>query len=200
MDGNTGAEGSAVSASSAGESPVAGAAKTAAASSPNSTTSSSTGQPLTYSIADLAKEFDVTPRTLRYYEDEGLVTPARCGQQRIYSHTDRVRLGWIMRGKRVGFSIADIKEMLALYNLGDDRQTQRKVTIEKCETRLQTLEAQRDDLDRVIAELSGFCDTLRTMIREPKTGRWIDPVTGRPPARENLSITGPDAPPPLKKT
>ena len=153
----------------------------------------------TYSIADLAREFDVTPRTLRYYEDEGLVTPARCGQTRIYSHTDKVRLGWIMRGKRVGFSIADIKEMLALYNVGDNRETQRLVTLEKCRARLTDLEAQRNDLDRLIAELSQFAEALETIERDPLTGRWIDPTTGRPPTRVNLSTTGPQAPNPIKK-
>lgn len=147
-----------------------------------------------YSIADLAKEFETTARTLRHYEAEGLIAPARKGQTRVYSHTDRVRLGWIMRGKRVGFSLAEIKDMLALYELDDGRETQRKVTLEKCHSRLADLKSQRDDLDKVIAELNGFCTTLETMERDPKTGRWVDPATGRPPNRDHLSATGVNSP------
>ena len=143
-----------------------------------------------YTIADLAKEFDTTARTLRHYEAEGLIQPARKGQTRVYSHTDRVRLSWIMRGKRVGFSLAEIKEMLALYELDDGRETQRSVTLKKCYERLADLSAQRDDLDTVIAELTGFCNTLETMERDPNSGRWVDPKTGRPPTRDHLSTSG----------
>jgi len=128
----------------------------------------------TYSIADLASEFGVTPRAIRFYEDRGLIAPKRAGQSRIYSPSDRARLSWILRGKRTGFSLSEIGELLDLYLLGDGRLTQAKVTLDKCRERISNLETQRQDIDETIAELGEFCDTLETMIMDgsmPKTGR-----------------------------
>ena len=109
-----------------------------------------------HSITDLCAEFGVTPRALRFYEDEGLISPERRGTARIYSHRDRARLAWILRGKRVGFSLAEIREMIDLYDLGDDRRTQRAVAIERCRTRIAALEQQKHDIDAAIAELTEF--------------------------------------------
>lgn len=115
-----------------------------------------------FTISDLCAEFAVTPRALRFYEDEGLISPERRGTVRIYSHRDRARLAWILRGKRVGFSLGEIKEMIDLYDIGDGRKVQRQVTLERCLDRIHLLENQKRDIDAHIAELNQFVELLKT--------------------------------------
>lgn len=120
-----------------------------------------------YSIGELCDEFHVTARALRFYEDEALIAPERRGTQRLYTDRDRARLAWILRGKRVGLSLADIKELLDLYDVGDGRQTQRLKTIERCQQQVDALKRQRIDIDATIAELDEFIALLEG---KPKKG------------------------------
>ena len=122
-----------------------------------------------YGIGELCDAFGVTPRALRFYEDERLIAPERRGTSRLYSDRDRARLSWILRGKRVGFSLNEIRELLDLYDLGDQRQTQRRVTIERCRQRIEALRRQKDDIDATISELESFLTSLGSPADEGST-------------------------------
>lgn len=104
-------------------------------------------------IREMCEEFNVTPRTLRFYEAKELIFPVRTGQRRSYTHQDRGRLKLILQGKRFGFSLEDIRQLLNLYNLGDQRYTQYLQTIEKSKERLNAMISQRDELSEAIEDL-----------------------------------------------
>ncbi|MBI1212664.1 MAG: MerR family transcriptional regulator [Alphaproteobacteria bacterium] len=107
----------------------------------------------TFSISELAEEFGITARTIRFYEAEELIAPQRRGQTRIYSPRDRARLILILRGKRVGFSLAEIKEMLDLYDMEGGRAVQLAHALKKFDERINSLEQQRADIEHSLTEL-----------------------------------------------
>jgi DNA-binding transcriptional MerR regulator len=123
-----------------------------------------------FTIRDLGREFGVTARTLRFYEEKGLLSPRRQGQERLYSRRDRARLRYVVMGKNVGFSLDEIREMLDLYDLGDRQVTQLRVAQEKITERVARLEAQRGDLDRAIAELTHARNLIQGMLNNRERG------------------------------
>ncbi|OSQ44356.1 MerR family transcriptional regulator [Thalassospira alkalitolerans] len=114
-----------------------------------------------YSITDLAREFDVTTRTIRFYEDQELIAPVRQGQTRIYSQRDRVRLRLIMRGKRLGFSLKEIRDLLDLYDTDRSEIMQLSILVNKINERRDTLRKQRQDIDATLDELDKLEETCQ---------------------------------------
>jgi DNA-binding transcriptional MerR regulator len=118
-----------------------------------------------FTIRDLAREFGITSRTLRFYEEKNLIAPRRSGQERIYSRRDRARLKYVLMGKSVGFSLEEIRAMLDLYDLGDGQVTQLKVAHARFREQIDRLARQRQHIDRAIAELERACDTVAAMLK-----------------------------------
>lgn len=106
-----------------------------------------------YSVGELAKDLGVTPRTIRFYEDQGLILPQRAGHARVYTHRERARMVLILRGKRLGFSLKDIKEFLDLYVVDTTRVEQLQLLLAKVRTRVGQLEDQRQALEQTVTEL-----------------------------------------------
>ena len=109
-----------------------------------------------FSIGDMAREFAVTTRTIRYYEDEGLLSPQRRGRTRVYRPRERVRLRLILRGKRLGFSIAEIREILGMYQSEPGEEGQLRHLIGKIAGRRAALERQRADIDQTMADMAAI--------------------------------------------
>jgi DNA-binding transcriptional MerR regulator len=123
------------------------------------------------SIGDLAREFDVTPRTIRFYEDEGLLSPRREGSRRIYSKRDQVRLKLILRGKRLGFSLADVREMLELYDSAPDERQQLEKFVASLSARRAQLELQRAEIDEALGEIRAFERQSRRLLSAHRGGK-----------------------------
>jgi DNA-binding transcriptional MerR regulator len=118
----------------------------------------------TFTIRHLCLEFKCTPRALRFYEDRGLLSPARQGLNRVYSYRDRARLQLILRGKRVGLSLAEIREILQLYGKEDGGAAQNAKALRKFRERIVAFEQQREDIDHAIAELREACARLESQL------------------------------------
>ncbi len=104
-------------------------------------------------IGQMCESYDVTPRTLRFYEAKELIFPIREGQKRLFTKSDRARLKLILQGKRFGFSLEEIRQLLNLYSLGDQQTTQLTKTYELAQERLRDMETQREELTEAIADL-----------------------------------------------
>jgi DNA-binding transcriptional MerR regulator len=117
-----------------------------------------------HTITDLAKEFDITTRTIRHYEDQGLLAPRREGQNRLFSQRDRVRLKLALRGKRLGFTLAEIRELFDLYDLARDEKRQLAEFLTKLEKRRSLLEQQREDIEVMLNEIAFFESQCRKLL------------------------------------
>ncbi len=118
----------------------------------------------TWTIRQLCAEFAATPRALRFYEDRGLLSPSRDGLSRVYGPRDRVRLGLIMQGKRLGFSLADLRELLDLYDENDGGAAQMAATLPKVRERIAALHAQRGDIERALGTLEAGVTRLEAKL------------------------------------
>ena len=122
----------------------------------------------TFTIRQLCLEFKCTPRALRFYEDKGLLAPARQGLNRVYSYKDRARLQLILRGKRVGLSLAEIREILQLYGKGDGGAAQRAKALRTFRERILVFVQQREDIVHAIAELRAACGRMEEHLARVK--------------------------------
>lgn len=113
-------------------------------------------QTQTYTISELAREFDVTPRAIRFYEDQGLLAPTRAGQNRVYSKRDYVRLKLTLRGKRLGFSLSEVGEMVDMYDRAKDEKKQLASFVALLAERRTQLLHQRAEIDEMLAEINAF--------------------------------------------
>ncbi|WP_237152329.1 MerR family transcriptional regulator [Oryzibacter oryziterrae] len=119
-----------------------------------------------FSIGDLSREFDVTLRTLRFYEDRGLLNPKRDGLNRLYSRRDRARLKLVLMGKRVGFSLTEIKDMLDLYDLRDGQVSQLRVALGRFNEQISILERQKKDIEQALTELRRTTAVVSGLLKE----------------------------------
>lgn len=117
-------------------------------------------------IGDMAKTFGVTLRTLRFYEDKGLISPKRDGSTRLYTRRDKARLKLILLGRKVGFSLRDVKQMIDLYDPNGSNTKQLRLTMEKSERQFARLQKQRVAIDEAISELSDLMTAVRNQLAE----------------------------------
>lgn len=125
----------------------------------------------TYSIGQLAKEFGITSRTLRLYEEEGLLDPLRDGTRRIYNERNRVRLRLILRGKRLGWSLSEIRELFDLYDSSLGEQAQLELMLEKLSHRREMLLEQKNDIDNALQELDRIVANAEQALQGIESGQ-----------------------------
>lgn len=120
----------------------------------------------TFTITELAREFDLTPRAIRHYEALGLIFPERLGQQRVYSKRDRTRLRLTLRGKRLGLSLVEIKELIDMYDTAPDESSQLVTLLAVLAKRRAALVQQREDIEAVLGEIDAFEQQCRGLLAE----------------------------------
>jgi len=118
-----------------------------------------------FSISELAREFDVTPRAIRFYEDQGLLAPRRAGQRRIYTPRDRTRLKLTLRGKRLGLTLSEIRELIDMYEPGRDARPQLQRFLAVLESHKSSLLQQRADIEAQLSELQAFESRVKKQLR-----------------------------------
>jgi DNA-binding transcriptional MerR regulator len=118
-----------------------------------------------FSISELAREFEITPRAIRFYEDQGLLAPRRAGQRRIYTPRDRTRLKLTLRGKRLGLTLSEIRELIDMYEPGRDERPQLERFLAVLESHKVSLLQQRTDIEAQLAEIQGFEKKIRKRLR-----------------------------------
>ena len=118
-----------------------------------------------FSISDLAREFDITPRAIRFYEDQGLLAPRRDGQRRIYTPRDRTRLKLTLRGKRLGLTLSEIRELIDMYEPGRDARPQLERFLAVLESHKGSLLQQRADIEVQLSELQAFEKKVKKQLR-----------------------------------
>lgn len=131
----------------------------------------------TYTITELAREFGITTRAIRFYEDHGLLAPRRVGRNRVYANRDRVRLKLTLRGKRLGLSLSEIRELIDMYDAATDEKAQLQRFLEVLDKRRANLQQQREDIEAVLAEIAELEKQCR------------DVLAGRAPAGERKSAS-----------
>ncbi|RDV27460.1 MerR family DNA-binding transcriptional regulator [Alteromonas aestuariivivens] len=124
----------------------------------------------TYSIGELAKEYDITTRSIRFYEEQGLITPTRIGQNRVYHNKDRVRLKLILRGKRLGFSLAEVRNLFELYDVNPNSAVQLETMLAMTANKRTTLLQQLDDIQMLLSELDEVEARCREELAEIRQG------------------------------
>ena len=135
----------------------------------------------TYSITDLAREFDITPRTIRFYEEKGMLTPARQGHRRVFSKADRVRLKLILRGKRIGMSLEECIDIIDMYQHGQNNAAQLQVLLDKIERKQAQLNKQISDILALKKDLELVHETVSDALRA---------VPGNPPVKRPAQTAG----------
>jgi len=142
----------------------------------------------TYTISELAREFALTTRAIRFYEDQGLIAPARLGRVRVYGERERVRLKLVLRGKRLGLALAEIAELLDLYEIARNERAQLAKFLDLLADRRGRLLQQREDIDAVLAEIDGVERECRRRLKDDhaaaaRAGAPADDGARRPGSR-----------------
>ena len=135
---------------------------------PASRVASTAAPPRSYTITELAAEFDVTPRAIRFYEDMGLLTPQRAGRNRVYTQRDRTRLKLTLRGKRLGLSLSEIRQLVEMYESPSDTAQQLTAFMVVLGDHRRLLEQQREDIEITLAEIAQHEARCRSLLGEPR--------------------------------